>query len=138
MTNKWLASFCSCSGLCFSACCCPCILIGKTQARLETGDRDPSCCNSWCVGYCVLEMCGHWGFILGMLQRNHVRYAYNIRGNACCDCCASFWCPCCGLLQQANEVERRRSVVIVDRQPQPHGGMQMNKMDARGGRYGSK
>lgn len=39
-------------------------VIGKNQARLENpADKDPGCCNAWCVGYCALEMTGHWGFM---------------------------------------------------------------------------
>ncbi|KAH8902179.1 PLAC8-domain-containing protein [Coniochaeta sp. PMI_546] len=125
MGDKWLSDLCGCSGPCFSACCCPCILIGKNQARLENPrDRDPGCCNAWCVGYCALEMAGHWGFILGMLQRKQVRDRYDIKGGGCSDCCVSLCCPCCGLLQQANEMEERQSM-LDKRGYRPQGAMRM-------------
>lgn len=59
-----------------------------------------------------------------MLQRGRVRERYNIEGGGCGDCCVSFWCPCCGLLQQANEVEERQN--MLDKSGyRPQGGMRM-------------
>lgn len=64
---------------------------------------------------------------LGMLQRKQVRDKHGIKTGCCggCDdCCVSFWCPCCGLLQQANEVEGRQSM-LDERGYRPQGGMRM-------------
>lgn len=59
-----------------------------------------------------------------MLQRKQVRDKYRIEGGGCGDCCVSFLCPCCGLLQQANEIEERESMLDKGGY-QPQGGMHM-------------
>lgn len=61
---------------------------------------------------------------LAMIQRKQVRDSYKIDGSGCGDCCLSFWCPCCGILQQHNEIEEREKLVNKNGyQPQP--GMHM-------------
>jgi hypothetical protein len=42
-----------------------------------------------------------------MLKRGEIRERYNIKGSGCDDCCVSFWCSPCALMQQDNEVKIR-------------------------------
>ena len=44
-----------------------------------------------------------------MLKRGEIRERYQIEGSTCGDCCAYFWCHCCILIQQDNEVKRRQA-----------------------------
>jgi hypothetical protein len=42
-----------------------------------------------------------------MSKRGEIRERYRIKGSGCNDCCVSFWCSCCALIQQDNEVKIR-------------------------------
>lgn len=42
-----------------------------------------------------------------MLKRGEIRERYGIEGTGTKDCCVSYWCPCCALIQQDNEVKAR-------------------------------
>ena len=39
------------------------------------------------------------------MNRGHVRSRYNIKGGGCGDCCASFFCAPCQLVQESRELE---------------------------------
>lgn len=60
---------------------------------------------------CLL-MCGimHFtccGWIYVMIKRKEIRERFGIRGGGCGDCCTTYWCPCCSLIQQDAEVKTR-------------------------------
>lgn len=42
-----------------------------------------------------------------MLKRGEIREQYGIKGSGFNDCCISYWCGCCALIQQDNEVKAR-------------------------------
>ena len=42
-----------------------------------------------------------------MTKRTEIRDKFGIKGSRTSDCCASYWCPCCSLVQQDNEVKTR-------------------------------
>lgn len=39
-----------------------------------------------------------------MIKRTELRTLYGIKGSDTTDCCVSFWCPCCAIIQQDKEV----------------------------------
>ncbi|KAH8882961.1 PLAC8-domain-containing protein [Thozetella sp. PMI_491] len=108
--REWQTGICDCTGPCLMSCCCPCIVLGKTSARMN-GERDPGCCNAMCFGYCCLQALGGWGCFLQMMQRKDIREQYHIKGGCCGDCCISWCCSCCGIMQQAREVEEHQSLI---------------------------
>ncbi|KAK3367485.1 PLAC8 family-domain-containing protein [Podospora didyma] len=122
-TGEWEAGFCKCSpcSSCLLACCCPCIMHGKTADRL----RDPTMqsadtFNSDCMLFGAIQCCLGVGFIFTMQQRGEIRKRYGIKGSGLGDCCATFWCNCCAQIQQDNEVITRsaRGPIVQGYQPQ--------------------
>ncbi|KAF9041556.1 PLAC8 family-domain-containing protein [Panaeolus papilionaceus] len=110
-SNGLFGCFGAC-GTCLVACCCPCITYGKVKHRYEhlnsKGYPDPEhgggCCNSDCMIHGLLMWCG-FGFILQMGNRANIRGRYNVKGGPVGDCCASFCCTPCELVQESQELE---------------------------------
>lgn len=46
-------------------------------------------------------------YSLAMMKRGEIRERFGIKGSGMSDCCATYWCPCCALIQQDNEVKAR-------------------------------
>ncbi|KAF9774921.1 hypothetical protein IL306_007009, partial [Fusarium sp. DS 682] len=44
-----------------------------------------------------------------MMKRGEIRQRFGIKGSGMNDCCVSYWCLCCALIQQDNEVKSRLS-----------------------------
>ncbi|KAL5362417.1 PLAC8 family-domain-containing protein [Aspergillus floccosus] len=115
--NYSLCDCCSQGSLCLTSCCLPCLTFGKTQARL----RDPSLkefhyFNFDCTLYAFLGMMGgHW--IIQTIRRGEMRDRLGIEGSCCGDCCASFWCGCCVIIQDEKEVELRTRPEVTGYQP---------------------
>ncbi|KAL8418788.1 hypothetical protein RB594_002119 [Gaeumannomyces avenae] len=107
--QEWNASFMSCSPCdgCLLATCLPCILVGKTSERMV----DPSLSRYEVFNPECLIMGGiTWiglGFVYAMIKRVEVRERFGIKGSGFGDCCAAYWCPCCVVLQNDNEVRSR-------------------------------
>ncbi|KAI0015693.1 PLAC8 family-domain-containing protein [Xylariomycetidae sp. FL0641] len=55
-----------------------------------------------------------------MLKRKDVRSRFQIEGSEIEDCCVSFWCQCCAIIQHDHEVRRRLpdAMAVVNQQPQ--------------------
>ncbi|KAF7522109.1 hypothetical protein G7054_g12254 [Neopestalotiopsis clavispora] len=110
MGGEWKSSLCDCSpcSSCIVSCCIPCILVGQTSERL----RDPtmqtaSDLNNDCMihgGLCFFTGF-HW--VYTMLKRTEIRERFGIPGSSFGDCCTAFWCHCCAVIQQDNEVKAR-------------------------------
>ncbi|KAL1841082.1 hypothetical protein VTJ49DRAFT_7413 [Mycothermus thermophilus] len=125
--NNWESSLCNCfsagCGTCLLGCFCPCFLINKTQDMIDN-KPSPSSCGSMCCMFCGLSILANLSCFLGWKQRKEIRTKYGIPGNGCSDCCISTCCPCCGLIQQYNEVEERlKQPQPVVQQPAPVQGM---------------
>lgn len=61
--NGWANGFfdcCSPAGLCLKTFCCPCIVYGKTQARLHNKLDDYSCCNGSVSPYLYYSLYHHF------------------------------------------------------------------------------
>ncbi|KAI0059726.1 PLAC8-domain-containing protein, partial [Artomyces pyxidatus] len=110
--SHWLCCCCGDCGACCLACWCPCILYGKNRQRLhhlqvqgfprpDGGDS----CNSHCWASCLLTSTVGCGWILNISLRSDIRARYRIRGSGCGDCCSSFWCFPCDLVQEHREIE---------------------------------
>ncbi|KAI8957254.1 PLAC8-domain-containing protein [Daldinia sp. FL1419] len=127
--GEWQASLCDCSpcSSCLLAWCLPCLLLGQTSERI----RDPSMqtadmMNSDCMIHGLITCFTGCGWIYGMLKRTEIRERYNIQGSGCGDCCVSFWCSCCALIQQDNEVKiRQQNATPIAQAYQSQQGMQM-------------
>ncbi|RYP39203.1 hypothetical protein DL767_002311 [Monosporascus sp. MG133] len=127
--GEWQASLCDCSpcSSCLLGWCLPCILVGQTAERI----RDPSMqnadlLNSDCLIHGGLTCFTGCGWIYAMLKRGEIRERYNIKGSGCNDCCVSYWCACCAVIQQDNEVIiRQRNAGAVQQGYQSQPGMQM-------------
>ncbi|KAL4865165.1 hypothetical protein BDV12DRAFT_200449 [Aspergillus spectabilis] len=104
--------------------CCPCILFGKTQARIQ----DPTLANySPCLLWCGLS-CFNANFLFQAKKRDDLRKKYgidethlesflkmeagvikrkhDIEGSFVEDLAGAFCCRCCGLVQEEKEVLR--------------------------------
>ena len=62
-----------------------------------------------------------------MLKRGEIRERFGIEGSGLSDCCTTYWCGCCAIIQHDNEVKGRldpaAAPVATGYQPTP--GMQM-------------
>ncbi|KAL4903104.1 hypothetical protein BDW74DRAFT_179975 [Aspergillus multicolor] len=111
---------------CLMGWCCPCILFGRTQARLD----DPSLTNYSPVNdRCLIWLgmnCFGAGFLIQAKKRNDLRQRYGItethlesalgmepgdmknkhgvEGAMVEDCLGALCCPVCGLIQAEKEV----------------------------------
>ncbi|KAF4472303.1 plac8 family [Fusarium albosuccineum] len=58
-----------------------------------------------------------------MMKRGEIRERFGIQGSGMGDCCVSYWCLCCALIQQDNEVKARLSQGPITQgyQPQKEG-----------------
>ncbi|KAK0374613.1 PLAC8 family protein [Colletotrichum paranaense] len=108
-SQEWQSDLMDCSpcGTCMMASFLPCMVFGKTSERM----RDPSLSdyspiNGDCFMISALGSIG-LGWLFLMNKRGDIRKKFHIEGSTCGDCCVSFWCPCCVLIQHENEVEGR-------------------------------
>lgn len=44
-----------------------------------------------------------------MIRRGEIRERFGIKGSGCGDYCTTYWCLCCALIQQDNEVQSRQA-----------------------------
>lgn len=44
-----------------------------------------------------------------MIKRGEIRERYGIKGDGTSDCCVTYWCACCALIQHDKEVIARTS-----------------------------
>ncbi|POR32748.1 Uncharacterized protein TPAR_07073 [Tolypocladium paradoxum] len=107
---KWEASLFNCSPCdsCLLGCFLPCILMGRTTSRM----RDPTMqtheeINPDCLVFFGIQYFTCCGWVYNMIKRREIREQYGIQGSGIGDCCSSFWCLCCSLIQQDNEVRLR-------------------------------
>ncbi|GKT64989.1 PLAC8 family protein [Colletotrichum tofieldiae] len=104
--------------------CLPCLLLGKTSERL----RDPTmqtyeAINTDCMLMCGISFFTGCGWVYGMMKRGEIRERFGIKGSGASDCCVSYWCSCCALIQQDKEVQARMSTgpIVQGYQPQKEG-----------------
>ncbi|KAK4152981.1 PLAC8 family-domain-containing protein [Chaetomidium leptoderma] len=96
-------------GHCFEGCCCPCIVVNKTQQLLDDPDeKTPSGCGCMGCAWCLLTTFAGMSCFVGWKQRNDMRKRYQIEGGSCGDMWKNLCCPCCSVIQQYKEVEMRR------------------------------
>ncbi|RGP72010.1 plant cadmium resistance 3 [Fusarium longipes] len=86
----------------------PGILFGRTSYRLQNPSVEPESVNSDCALFCGIQSLTGCAWIFNMTKRKQIREAYGIEGSGMSDCCASFWCLCCALVQQEKEVKSRQ------------------------------
>ncbi|KAF5027767.1 hypothetical protein F66182_145 [Fusarium sp. NRRL 66182] len=124
--QEWQSNLCNCSPCdsCLLGTFCPCILLGKTADRM----RDPTMqtadtCNSDTLIFCAIQCVTGCGWIYSMMKRGEIRERFGIQGSGMGDCCVSYWCLCCALIQQDNEVKARLSQGPITQgyQPQKEG-----------------
>ncbi|KAL4810612.1 PLAC8 family-domain-containing protein [Aspergillus unguis] len=115
--NYSLCDCCSPGSLCLTGCCLPCLTFGKTQARMNDPQlRSFSYLNFDCALYTFLGMMGsHW--IIQTIRRSEMRNKLGIKGSCCGDCCATFWCGCCAIIQDEKEAELRTRPELGGYQP---------------------
>ncbi|RPA91619.1 PLAC8-domain-containing protein [Choiromyces venosus 120613-1] len=115
---------------CLIGCCIPGLSYSQTDYRLRTNPstlegHEPV--NITSVGACGLfYVCGCVGFVLPFLHRQQIRQRYNIAGGSLGDCCVTYWCPACSLIQNEKEVilrEREAAAAVVTEQPTAHEAM---------------
>lgn len=81
--------------------------------------------NSDCLIHGGLTYCLGLGWIFAMMKRTEIRERFQIPGSGVGDCCVSYWCPCCAVIQQDNEVKSRLPVAPVNNQYQSQPPMGM-------------
>ncbi|KAH6868990.1 PLAC8 family-domain-containing protein [Thelonectria olida] len=108
--HEWTNSLCSCGpcDICLLGTFLPCVLLGKTADRIRDPTmRNARTCNSGCAIFCGIQCFTCCGWIYSMMKRGEVRERFGIKGSAMNDCCVSYWCGCCALIQQEREVKAR-------------------------------
>ncbi|KID94436.1 putative protein family Cys-rich, partial [Metarhizium majus ARSEF 297] len=105
--GDWENGLCGWAGCgnCFLSWCCPCIIFGKTAGRI-----DPDAETKECAIFGAIHLITGCGCLYNTFKREEIRKRYNIEGSLCGDCCTSYWCMCCALTQQENEVKSRETV----------------------------
>ncbi|KAF7516371.1 hypothetical protein G7054_g14189 [Neopestalotiopsis clavispora] len=110
--GDWQSGLCDCApcGSCVLGTFAPCILVGRTAARLrDPSDTSPEAFNGDCAIHGILTLFAS-GWIYSMIKRGDIRERFNIPGSGFGDCCAAFCCQCCQVMQADNEVKRRLMV----------------------------
>ncbi|KAM0287040.1 hypothetical protein ACHAQH_000725 [Verticillium albo-atrum] len=129
--QKWQNNLCNCSpcGSCLLGTFLPCMLLGKTSERMRDATlRTYEAFNTDCLLMCGITYFTGCGWIYAMIKRGEIRERFNIKGSGCGDCCTTYWCPCCALIQQDKEVQQRlASGPIVEGYQGNHDGMNMNQ-----------
>jgi Cys-rich protein (TIGR01571 family) len=87
------------------------------------GNPNPEMCNGDCMIMCGIMYLTGCGWIYAMIKRGEIRERFGIKGDGMNDCCASYWCPCCVLIQQEKEVIARTSGAAVTQGYQSQPGM---------------
>ncbi|KAI0377162.1 PLAC8-domain-containing protein [Hypomontagnella monticulosa] len=108
--GDWENGLCDCScGTCIVSCFTPCLLIGRTSDRLRdpSSMANPQTMNGDCFIHGTLYTFTGLFWIYTMIKRTEIRERFGIRGSTLGDCCATFWCHCCAVVQQENEVKSR-------------------------------
>ncbi|KAJ9363473.1 PLAC8 family-domain-containing protein [Paecilomyces variotii] len=117
--NYSLLECCSPCSLCFMSSCLPCLTFGKTQARLQDPTlQNYSSINADCMIFGALSL-GYLQWIIQTIRRGEMRERLGVKGSCCGDCCATFWCGCCALVQEEKEVELRTRPELTGYQPAP-------------------
>ncbi|TPX15329.1 uncharacterized protein E0L32_004606 [Thyridium curvatum] len=111
-SQEWQSNLCDCSPCenCLLGTFLPCLLLGRTAERM----RDPTMQNYESINTDCMLMCGisyftGCGWIYAMMKRSEIRERFGIDGSGFGDCCTTYWCPCCALIQQEKEVVARTS-----------------------------
>ncbi|KAI1029534.1 hypothetical protein LB504_010647 [Fusarium proliferatum] len=120
-----LSGCCSPLDSCLLSTCLPCIsklsracsltvadmnhhsVFGRTSQRLDNPSGPIESINSDCAIFCAIQSFTGCGWIYNMMKRREIREKYGIEGSGMGDCCTSFWCLCCALVQQDKEVKVR-------------------------------
>ncbi|KAI0064860.1 PLAC8-domain-containing protein [Artomyces pyxidatus] len=113
-TRDWSFGLFSCFEDCGTCCMswwCPCIVYGKNRQRLShlqaQGVPHPDggeTINSDCLVSCLVGSVG-CGWVLNMGARSDIRQRYHIEGSGVGDCCSSYWCLPCDLVQEHREIQ---------------------------------
>ncbi|KAI1109778.1 hypothetical protein F5Y14DRAFT_431410 [Nemania sp. NC0429] len=87
----------------------------------------PRMLNTDCLIHGVLQSVCCSGWIWTMVKREQIRARFAIPGSPLKDCCVSFWCQCCAVIQQDKEVATRmpKPLDVLQKQPLPIPGMRM-------------
>ncbi|KAI0532873.1 hypothetical protein GGR58DRAFT_488707 [Xylaria digitata] len=83
--------------------------------------------NADCLIHGVLQCICGFGWIWTMLKREQIRARFAIPGTPLNDCCISYWCQCCAIIQHDNEVAIRmpKPMDLLTKQPLPMPEMSM-------------
>ncbi|KAK8075713.1 plac8 family [Apiospora hydei] len=139
--GEWQSNLCDCSpcGSCVLGTFVPCLLVGRTADRM----RDPTMqtadtLNSDCLIHGILMWTLGAGWVYSMLKRTEIRERFGIPGSGFGDCCTSYWCPCCAVIQQDKEVQARLpGGGPVDSQYQAQPQMEMAAAPQQAGKDGA-
>ncbi|KAI1077595.1 acyl-CoA N-acyltransferase [Whalleya microplaca] len=128
--GKWKHNLCDCSPCmsCVLATFIPCFLIGQTSSRLiDPSSLAPDMLNVDCLIHGVLHSLTGYGWVWVMLKRSEIRLRFGIEGGEIDDYCTAYWCRCCALIQQDNEVKLRMPdpAGLITQQPQIAQAMSM-------------
>ncbi|KAI1755190.1 PLAC8 family-domain-containing protein [Xylaria castorea] len=126
--TEWQTSLFNCEPIssCLLGWCCPCLLLGQTSSRIrDPSSASPELVNSDCAIYTAIQCLSGCGWIYVLAKRSQIRDEFGIKGGGCGDCCTTYWCHCCALIQQDNEVKRRQQARLNTQGYQVQSGMQM-------------
>ncbi|KAI0861908.1 PLAC8 family-domain-containing protein [Xylaria cubensis] len=129
--TEWQNSLFNCEPIssCLLGWCCPCLLLGQTSSRMrDPKSSSPELVNADCAIYVAIQLLSGCGWIYVLVKRSQIRDEFGIKGGGCGDCCTTYWCHCCALIQQDNEVKRRQQARLNTQGYQAQAGMQMPSM----------
>ncbi|KAH8887460.1 PLAC8-domain-containing protein [Thozetella sp. PMI_491] len=125
-SQDWSSSLFDCSpcDTCLLGTCLPCVLLGKTSERMrDPTNPSPELVNTDCMLMCGIMYFTGCGWIYALIKRGEIRERYGLKGDGMGDCCATYWCPCCALIQQDKEVQMRSAAGPIVQGYQSEKGM---------------
>ena len=97
--RHWQSNICDCCvnpGNCLKAFLCPCCAFGNIVNHVK---QEKNCCQALCCCLCPCSV------FIRAPYRKQLRVKHNLPAKPCNDCCTSFWCPCCALAQELQEID---------------------------------
>ncbi|KAH7110770.1 PLAC8 family-domain-containing protein [Dactylonectria estremocensis] len=114
--QEWSKGLCSCGpcDTCLLGTFLPCILLGRTSYRMQNPSTQAvRSFNNDCMIFCAIQCVTGCGWVYTTMKRGEVRQQFGIQGSIMRDCCTSYWCGCCALIQLEEEVKARHSQVPI-------------------------
>ena len=117
MGPEYQNGICGCGESCCQTFCCPCFVVGATEAMIDTGTVKQPCdgIGPACLSFFILSMFGFNSCYSTFVTRKKLRQKHGMNENVPLDCISHCCLPHCAICQDYNEAKQRITSVY---QPQ--------------------